>query len=433
MEANINIYSPSQGANQLVKKGYSNEYFENDSDEYDNIDCDFLLAVLGEDQNSRKSSVPFNSNVSVTSDLSSQHTSVKMERTRQSFEQNSFEINKQDPIQYIKAKTLSKTPSLPKSASSRSIQLEASKDRRRERNKILARKTRCKKKEEFETLRRHLLKLRNENDRLSLLVKGPPPIKEEALFDGDMQLPDNVLKTIQYMTSSIEASTIVLTPRINPCQRSFCITNTNANDNPIVFASPGFMMLTGYDIHDILGHNCRFLQGVDTDKGEVHKLTVAVREGREEQVVIKNYRRDGSGFWNRLHIAPIRDEAGKVNLIVSVQYEVPSPCSQMESIPMPINIPMSISELMPINTPMPIKRELHNTLLYTSAPSNGYSSNGSTDNAGSGWSGPSNGYSFNGSSNGSSNGSTDNSGSGGSGPSSCNGYSSNGSTDGLSF
>jgi hypothetical protein len=44
---------------------------------------------------------------------------------------------------------------------------------------------------------------------------GPPPIKEEALFDGDMQLPDNVLKTIQYMTSSIEASTIVLTPRYN--------------------------------------------------------------------------------------------------------------------------------------------------------------------------------------------------------------------------
>jgi hypothetical protein len=120
--------------NQLVKKGYSNDYFENDSDEYDNIDCDFLLAVLGEDQNSRKSSVPFNSNVSVTSDLSSQLTSVKMERTRQSFDQNSFNtggVNKQEPVQNIKAKTLSKTPSLPKSASSRSIQLEASKDRRR--------------------------------------------------------------------------------------------------------------------------------------------------------------------------------------------------------------------------------------------------------------------------------------------------------------
>jgi hypothetical protein len=132
------------GANQVIKKGYPNDYFENDSmnsDEYENIDCDFLLAVLGEDQNSRKSSVPFNSNVSVTSDLSSQHTSVKMERTRQSFEQNNLRgdvqsfnggvWNKQDPKQYIKAKTLSKTPSLPKSASSRSVQLEASKDRRR--------------------------------------------------------------------------------------------------------------------------------------------------------------------------------------------------------------------------------------------------------------------------------------------------------------
>jgi hypothetical protein len=70
---------------------------------------------------------------------------------------------------------------------------------------------------------------------------GPPQIKEEALFDGDMQLPENVLKTIQYMTSSIEASNIVLTPRINPYRRSFCITNSNANDNPIVFASPGMI------------------------------------------------------------------------------------------------------------------------------------------------------------------------------------------------
>lgn len=119
--------------NQLVKKGYPKEYFENDSDEYDNIDCDFLLAVLGEDQNSRKSSVAFNSNVSVTSDLSSQLTSVIMERTRQSFEQNSFNggVKKQEPVQNMKTKTLSKIPSLPKSASSRSIQLEASKDRRR--------------------------------------------------------------------------------------------------------------------------------------------------------------------------------------------------------------------------------------------------------------------------------------------------------------
>lgn len=119
-----------------AKRGYSTDYFENDStmDEYDSIDCDFLLAVLGDD-NSRKSSIPNNTNQSVTSDLSSQLTIVKIERSKQSFEQNSVNNvsikQEQYQQQFMKAKTILKAPSIAKSASSRSIQLEASKDRRR--------------------------------------------------------------------------------------------------------------------------------------------------------------------------------------------------------------------------------------------------------------------------------------------------------------
>lgn len=55
---------------------------------------------------------------------------------------------------------------------------------------------------------------------------------------------------------------------------------------------------------------------------QVRKLRVAIEQGKEEQVVIKNYRRDGSMFWNRLQIAPIRNSMGRVTLIVSLQYEV---------------------------------------------------------------------------------------------------------------
>ena len=57
------------------------------------------------------------------------------------------------------------------------------------------------------------------------------------------------------------------------------------------FVSHSFI---GYDMHAIVGHNCRFLQGPDTDRDQVNKLKVALTEGREEVVILKNYRKDGN-------------------------------------------------------------------------------------------------------------------------------------------
>ena len=78
------------------------------------------------------------------------------------------------------------------------------------------------------------------------------------------------LQIIQAMIHFIEIADKNLLPLANPAERSFCVTNATATDNPIVYASPGFMKLTGYDMHDILGHNCRLLQGEDTDRNEVN-------------------------------------------------------------------------------------------------------------------------------------------------------------------
>ena len=75
------------------------------------------------------------------------------------------------------------------------------------------------------------------------------------------------------MIHFIEIADKNLLPLDNPSERSFCVTNATAADHPIVYASPGFMKLTGYDMHDILGHNCRLLQGEDTDRNEVKYLT----------------------------------------------------------------------------------------------------------------------------------------------------------------
>lgn len=164
---------------------------------------------------------------------------------------------------------------------------------------MLARKTRCKKKAEFETLRKQLLKLRTENDRLKELVKGtlPTAVNAETLLECDVQLPEDIAKVsiiskhwlmithdlltslrirpicspqvVQAMIHAIESADSSIQALAKPSQRSFCVTNAIAADNPIVYASPGFMELTGYDMHGILGHNCRLLQGEDTDKNEV--------------------------------------------------------------------------------------------------------------------------------------------------------------------
>ncbi|KFM28754.1 Phototropin-1B [Auxenochlorella protothecoides] len=103
---------------------------------------------------------------------------------------------------------------------------------------------------------------------------------------------------------------------------NFVISDPTLPDCPIVFASDDFLRLSGYSRGEVLGRNCRFLQGPDTDRGQVAELKAALREGRECSVRLLNYRKDGSPFWNMLTVAPIRDMAGRARFLVGVQVDV---------------------------------------------------------------------------------------------------------------
>jgi PAS domain S-box-containing protein len=105
-------------------------------------------------------------------------------------------------------------------------------------------------------------------------------------------------------------------------KQHFLITDPLSPDNPILFASRGFFDLTGFEPQEVLGHNCRFLQGPATDPAAVAEIRAAVREGRDTHVVLLNYKKDGTSFWNDLFIAPLRDPEGKVIHFVGVQCEV---------------------------------------------------------------------------------------------------------------
>ncbi|MFB2550839.1 PAS domain-containing protein [Ensifer soli] len=90
------------------------------------------------------------------------------------------------------------------------------------------------------------------------------------------------------------------------------ITDPRQDDNPIIFCNRAFCELTGYGVGELVGANCRLLQGPDTDPQAVSKLRDAIAAERDISVDILNYRKDGSRFWNALFVSPVRDESGDV-------------------------------------------------------------------------------------------------------------------------
>ncbi|HEX2874176.1 MAG TPA: response regulator [Polyangiaceae bacterium] len=120
-----------------------------------------------------------------------------------------------------------------------------------------------------------------------------------------------------------EQAELVLRDRaIRAVSQGIVITDPHAADNPIIYASPSFGQLTGYALADVLGRNCRFLQGTDTDPSAVAQLRAAVTEARACTVELLNYRKDGSTFWSNLAIYPVRDAGGTLVHFVGVQTDV---------------------------------------------------------------------------------------------------------------
>jgi PAS domain S-box-containing protein len=103
---------------------------------------------------------------------------------------------------------------------------------------------------------------------------------------------------------------------------SIVITDPNQPDDPLVYVNPAFERTTGYPAEEALGRNCRFLQGEDHDQPALEELRTAIHEERHCTVVLRNYRKDGTLFWNELSVYPVRDEKGHMTNFVGVQNDV---------------------------------------------------------------------------------------------------------------
>jgi diguanylate cyclase (GGDEF)-like protein/PAS domain S-box-containing protein len=100
------------------------------------------------------------------------------------------------------------------------------------------------------------------------------------------------------------------------------VADLQAEDHPMLYVNPAFEQMTGYSAAEVVGRNCRMLQGEGTDPATVRELSLAIRRGEEHRCVIRNYRKDGSAWWNELHLSPVRDRTGALTHYLGYQHDV---------------------------------------------------------------------------------------------------------------
>ena len=129
-------------------------------------------------------------------------------------------------------------------------------------------------------------------------------------------------------TRQLEDPDYKLVQALTVSQQNFVVSDPNLPDNPIVFASSGFYGLTGYSPAEVVGRNCRFLQGPGTDPSSIAVIRRGIKEGRDVAVCLINYRKDGTPFWNQFFVAPLRGVDGRIVNFVGVQCEVSEKIAQ---------------------------------------------------------------------------------------------------------
>jgi len=121
---------------------------------------------------------------------------------------------------------------------------------------------------------------------------------------------------------STELDFELLTSALDASISGIIITDNQLPDNPIIYCNKAFERLTDYRRSEIIGRNCRFLQQDDRQQAERELIRETVKQGQPSKVVIRNYKKDGTLFWNELYISPIKNKLGKVTHFIGVQNDI---------------------------------------------------------------------------------------------------------------
>lgn len=124
------------------------------------------------------------------------------------------------------------------------------------------------------------------------------------------------------MDAAANISRDLLAKAINESRDGITIADACQKDTPLIYVNAGFEQLTGYTAAEALGRNCRFLQGTDTNQPEIAVLHAAFANGESCMVTLRNYRKDGSMFWDELSLTPVRNAEGKLTHFIGIQKDV---------------------------------------------------------------------------------------------------------------
>jgi PAS domain S-box-containing protein len=114
----------------------------------------------------------------------------------------------------------------------------------------------------------------------------------------------------------------VLTQILDACVNGITLSDPDLPDNPIVYANKVFEEISGYSQDEIVGRNCRFLQGDDREQEALVTIRAALAKKEACVVTLRNYRKNGALFFNRLSIRPLVDREGNVIYYLGVQYDI---------------------------------------------------------------------------------------------------------------
>lgn len=159
--------------------------------------------------------------------------------------------------------------------------------------------------------------------RLADLMKSRGEDPGSLRVSGDYSYGINA-PTLKYAPreSPLQPCDLELAEGLEQTHQNFCLSDPTLPDNPITFASQAFLNMTGYTLNEILGRNCRFLQGKKTDPAHVYRLRLCIQEGSDCHVCLLNFKKDGTPFYNRLFMTALRDKKGRIKNYLGVQCEV---------------------------------------------------------------------------------------------------------------
>ncbi|RRV08411.1 PAS domain S-box protein [Pseudomonas sp. v388] len=110
------------------------------------------------------------------------------------------------------------------------------------------------------------------------------------------------------------------------------VAEQEGDDNILIYANQAFTDLTGYTNEEILYRDCRFLQGDDRQQAALAAIRQAISKGEHSRQILRNYRKDGSVFWNELSITPVRNDASQMMYYIGIQKDVTAQVRDQERI-----------------------------------------------------------------------------------------------------